>query len=158
MWPKRVEYEAGGRRDLNIFQGPVRDDPVVELTITDPYAAAGERARGCLVEFCSKLAGENRRLLQRVQLTTFDAESAETERPESTQQQYDDMQARWTRTFGQQPRLAHTQKSKRQTRNLHDRIVRARTRSGRTLIWDLGRGIDGVMGTRFSCVVNLTEL
>ena len=42
-------------------------------------------------------------------------------------------------------------------RTLHDREVRAITRSGRTLIWDLGHGVDGVMLTRDKCVVTLTE-
>lgn len=46
------------------------------------------------------------------------------------------------------------QKSRRSGGDLHDRFVRAKLENGDTVIWDLGRGIDGVMNARWSCVVN----
>ena len=46
------------------------------------------------------------------------------------------------------------QKSRRSGGDLHDRVVRAKLENGDTVIWSLGRGIDGVMNARCSCVVN----
>ncbi|TKD51845.1 hypothetical protein [Sphingomonas baiyangensis] len=77
--------------------------------------------------------------------------------PESSAQQYEAMQARWRRDFAVTP-LTHRQQSKWQAADLHDREVRVLTRSGRTILWDLGRGIEGVMSPRFGFRVNVTEL
>jgi hypothetical protein len=41
-------------------------------------------------------------------------------------------------------------------REFHDRFVEAKTMSGKTLIWDLGRGIDGLMNQQRECVVTCT--
>ncbi|WP_374944919.1 DEAD/DEAH box helicase [Sphingomonas sp.] len=154
-WPRRAIYQAGAARNLAIFTGPVGDDPVRELVIVDPYAAAGERARQSLVDFVGLLAGSA--AIDEVQLITFDADSIDLPVPESSEHQRLDLRARWQARFGASRGLQHFQRSKRQNRNLHDREVRATTRSGRTLIWDLGRGIDGVMQTRHGCRVTLTE-
>jgi len=43
-------------------------------------------------------------------------------------------------------------------RPLNDREVRVTTQSGRSLVWDLGRGIDGIMTNTFGSRVNMTEL
>lgn len=156
-WPMRVVFAPNTARDLSIFCEPIAADPVVELTMVDPYAVAGDRARDHVVRFADMLLKENGGALERAQLITYDAESVDIDRPESSDEQYEDMQTRWRRRFGAKPALHHVQRSKRQSRDLHDREVRVTTRSGRTLIWDLGRGIDGVMGSRFGCRVNLTE-
>lgn len=92
-----------------------------------------------------------------LRLITFDADSVEVRPPESSDYQYADMQDRWRKSFGERVGLQFFQQSKRDNRTLHDREVRAVTRSGRTLIWDLGHGIDGVMQNRFKCNVTLTE-
>lgn len=155
-WPHRVVFEPGKARDLTIFLAPLAGDPPREVQITDPYAAAGHRARAAVAEFVAMLVG-NAAPPARTLLTTYDGESIERP-PESSAEQYEQMQARWRQQFGVDAPLMHRQRSKWQAADLHDREVRVVTRSGRTLLWDLGRGIDGVMGTKFGCRVNVTEL
>lgn len=154
-WPSRVVFDPDKPRDLTIFTAPLAGDPPVEVHIIDPYAAAGHRARAATADFVAMLVG-NAPPPMRTTLTTYDGESLERP-PETSVEQYDQMQSRWRQRFGTTP-LAHRQRSKWQAADLHDREVRVLTRSGRTLVWDLGRGIDGVMGTKFGCRVNLTEL
>ena len=155
IWPQRVVYQPNTPRDLTIFTAPVAGDPPVEIHIVDPYAAAGQRARDATAAFVAMLVGEAL-APARVTLTTYDGESIERP-PESSAQQYEAMQARWRRDFAATP-LTHRQRSKWQAADLHDREVRVLTRSGRTILWDLGRGIDGVMSTKFGFRVNVTEL
>jgi len=155
-WPKRVVYEPNAARDLTIFKAPIAADPVRELIIVDPYACAGSRARQAGTDFAAMMTGDARSL-DRVQLVTYDADDVDLRDPESSTAQYDDMQRRWRARFGDRPVLHHQQRSKRQARDLHDREVRSITTGGRTLIWDLGRGIEGVMSNRFGCRVTLTE-
>ena len=154
-WPQRVVYQPDTPRDLTIFTAPVAGDPPVEIHIVDPYAAAGQRARDATTAFVAMLVGESP-APARVTLTTYDGESIERP-PETSAQQYEAMQARWHRDFAATP-LTHRQRSKWQAADLHDREVRVLTRSGRTVLWDLGRGIDGVMSTRFGFRVNVTEI
>ena len=155
VWPRRVVYLPGIARDLTIFRAPVADDPVCQLVIVDPYAAAGDRARRATVAFVGLLLSDA--LVEAVRLVTFDAESVSLHTPESNAFQHVDMHERWRAAFGERPGLQFMPRSKRQDRSLHDREVRAITRGGRTLIWDLGHGIDGVMLTRDKCTVTLTE-
>ena len=155
-WPKRIVYEPNVARDLTIFKAPIANDPVRELMIIDPYACAGARARQAVADFAAMMAGEAR-ALDRVQLVTYDADDVDLRDPESSTAQYDDMQQRWRARFGERPQLHHQQLSKGQERDLHDREVRATTADGRVLIWDLGRGIEGVLSNRFGCRVTLTE-
>ena len=155
-WPSRVVYDPGVPRDLTIFRAPLAADPPREVHIIDPYAAAGHRARGAVADFVAMLVGDAPPPARTV-LTTYDGESIE--RPaESSVQQYDEMQARWRQRFGAAAPLTHKQRSKWQAADLHDREVRVITRCGRAFLWDLGRGVDGVMGTKFGCQVNITEL
>ena len=154
-WPRRVVYMPGAARDLSIFRVPVAADPVRELIIIDPYAAAGERARRSTVAFARLLIGDA--AAEPVRLITLDAESVSLHSPESNDFQHVDMHDRWRTAFGDRTSLQFIPRSRRQDRTLHDREVRAITRSGRTLIWDLGHGVDGVMLTRDKCVVTLTE-
>lgn len=155
-WPGRVVYEANGTRDYTIFSAPIADDPVRELIIVDPYAAAGATARAATARFARMLLGDGASATT-ARLITFAAEDVDTRVAETSDQQYADMQHRWRQTFGDRVDLQFFQQSRRSNRSLHDREVRAVTRSGRTLIWDLGRGIDGVMANRFRCNVTLTE-
>lgn len=155
-WPHRVVFEPGKARDLTIFLAPLAGDPPREVQITDPYAAAGHRARAAVAEFVAMLVGDAPPPV-RTTLTTYDGESIERP-PESSAEQYEQMQTRWRQQFGVDAPLTHKQRSKWQAADLHDREVRVITKSGRTLLWDLGRGIDGVMGTKFGCRVNVTEL
>jgi len=155
-WPSRVVFAPDEARDLAIFHAPLEGDPPQEVHIVDPYAAAGHRARSAVADFVAMLMNGGG-APARTTLVTYDGESIERP-PETSAVQYDEMQARWRQRFGHNAPLAHHQRSKWQAADLHDREVRVITRSGRTLLWDLGRGIDGVMGTRFGCRVNLCEL
>ncbi|MCX7864545.1 MAG: hypothetical protein N2423_05865 [Novosphingobium sp.] len=67
------------------------------------------------------------------------------EEPETSKQQYDHLRQCWGRAFNGTVPLAHEQVFRRGNRRLHDREVCAVTRSGRKLVWDLGRGIEAVM-------------
>lgn len=153
-WPLRVRFEPNVRRNLTIFRGPLAGDPPTDIQIVDPYAAAGHRARTAVTDFVAMLV-DGAPPPSRVVLTTYDGESIERP-PETSAEQYDQMQASWRKRFASIP-LTHHQRSKYQSADLHDREVRVITRSGKVYLWDLGRGIDGVMGTRFGCRVNLSE-
>ena len=155
-WPKRIVYEEGGLRDRTIFTGPVAGDPVKELAIVDPYGAAGDRGRRMIADFARILIGDGRGV-EPVRLVAFDAESVELHRNETSDIQYEHMLECWQKTFAGGPPLQFVQVSKRGNRQLHDREVRVTTRSGRTLIWDIGRGIAGVMTALYQCTVVLTE-
>lgn len=155
-WPRRVVYEEGGTRDRTIFTAPIANDPVRELIIIDPYGAAGDYSRRMTVDFAKVLIGDGAGV-EPVKLVTFDAESVSLNIAESSDHQYSQMQDYWQKCFNDRVVLQFKQLSKRGNRQLHDREVRALTRGGRTLIWDLGRGIEGVMSARFRCTVTLTE-
>lgn len=154
--PPRVVYEQGQARDMAIFLAPLEGEIVDTLIIVDPYAAAGVLARRRTVEFAKMLLGPGGSCSS-VQLTCFVAEDVETYEIENGEAQFDDMQAKWSAAFPQIP-LHFRQESKRGNRSLHDREVTVKTRSERTLVWDLGRGIDGVMAERHQCRVNFSEL
>ncbi|WP_311267490.1 SNF2-related protein [Sphingobium sp. WCS2017Hpa-17] len=154
-WPQRVVYQPGGARDYRIFKGPIEADPVRELRIVDPYGAAGARARQNVVDFARMLLKDGQGV-DSVQLITADTEFVDVDPPENDATQYGDMHDRWQRTFGRDVPLQFIALSKRGNSSLHDREVQAVTRSGRTLIWDLGRGIDAVMHNRHQCRVVLT--
>ena len=108
-----------------------------------------------MVDFARMLLKQGQGV-ERVHIVTFDADSVDVSHPESSDMQYADMHDRWRTAFGQDVALQFIPVSKRGNRSLHDREVQATTRSGKQLTWDLGRGIDGVMGNRFGCTVVLT--
>ncbi|QNE05227.1 DEAD/DEAH box helicase [Croceicoccus marinus] len=149
---QRVVFEQYGQRDWTIFEQYARDARIERLEIQDPYCCADEQARGRLINFIGRfeqLASE----IAAVQIVTFDADSVQTRDPESTRDQRQDLEGRWNRMLASVP-LHLAQKSRRSGGDLHDRFVRAKLDNGDTVIWDLGRGIDGVMNARWSCVVN----
>ncbi|MGD9665357.1 MAG: helicase-related protein, partial [Novosphingobium sp.] len=152
----RVVFAQGGPRDMAIFTKPLAQDPIRTLRIIDPYAAAGDRARQNTVRFAQRLLGEGRGG-QSVLLVTFDTQDVSTYHAETSNDQYDDMHQRWARAFNGKVDLEYVQVARNGNRDLHDREVRATTQSGRHFIWDVGRGIDGVMKNNHRCVVVLTE-
>lgn len=149
---QRVVFEQYGQRDWTIFEQYVRDAKIALLEIQDPYCCADGAARGRLVNFISRLA-QLASHIAAVQLVTFDADSIQTREPEGTHDQRRDLEERWSRMLASVP-LHLAQKSRRSTGDLHDRFVKARLADGDAIIWDLGRGIDGIMNARWSCVVN----
>jgi hypothetical protein len=149
---QRVVFEQYGPRDWAIFEQYTRDAAITRLEIQDPYCCADEQARGRLVNFIGRfqqLASE----IAAVHIVAFDADSVQTKEVESTSDQRKDLEQRWNRLLSSVP-LHLAQKSRRSVGDLHDRYVKARLGNGDTVIWDLGRGIDGVMNARWSCVVN----
>ncbi|VVT00791.1 DEAD/DEAH box helicase [Erythrobacter sp. EC-HK427] len=152
QYVRRVVFEQYGQRDWTIFEQYVRDARIGWLEIQDPYCCADEQARGRLINFISRLA-QLASEIAAVQIVTFDADSVQTREPESTHDQRQDLEDRWRRMLAS-VRLHLAQKSRRSGGDLHDRYVRAQLENGDTIIWDLGRGIDGVMNARWSCVVN----
>ncbi|RNJ61804.1 MAG: ATP-dependent helicase [Porphyrobacter sp. IPPAS B-1204] len=149
---QRVVFEQYGQRDWTIFEQYARDAHITLLEIQDPYCCADGQARGRLINFVgrfSQLASE----ITSVHIVTFDADSVQTREPEGTNDQRKDLEQRWERVMASVS-LRLVQKSRRSAGDLHDRYVKAHLSSGGCVIWDLGRGIDGIMNARWSCVVN----
>ncbi len=149
---QRVVFEQYGQRDWTIFEQHVRNAKIGLIEIQDPYCCADEQARGRLVNFISrfhKIASQ----IEAVHIVTFDADSVQTRDTESTNEQRRDLEERWNRNLAS-VQLHLVQKSRRSVGDFHDRFVKAHLANGDNVIWDLGRGIDGVMSARWSCVVN----
>lgn len=147
---QRVVFEQYGPRDWAIFEQYARDAAITRLEIQDPYCCADERSRARLLNFVVRFE----RLADRigaVQIVAFDADSIQSR--ESTRDQRDDIETQWKRVLAAIP-LHLTQRSRRAGGDLHDRFVKAKLENGDTVVWDLGRGIDGVMNVKWSCVVN----
>ena len=92
------------------------------------------------------------RRIDAVTCHTLDAESVENW-DESDTDQRSDLERRWQASFAASPSLRHIQISKRINRTFHAREITARFASGRTILWDLDNGIDGVMRRDRRCVV-----
>jgi hypothetical protein len=149
--PGRYVFEPNKLRDFAIFLSPIAGDHIVELLIKDPYACARHNNRQHLVDFMKQLAGAARRI-DAVTCHTLDAESVENW-DESDTDQRSDLERRWQASFAASPSLRHIQISKRINRTFHAREITARFASGRTILWDLDNGIDGVMRRDRRCVV-----
>ncbi|HEY0085119.1 MAG TPA: DEAD/DEAH box helicase [Allosphingosinicella sp.] len=149
---RRVEFAQGGTRDWTIFDQYLDGAVIVRLEVQDPYCCAGDDARGRLVGFLKRFAEKAARL-DRVEILTFDAESVATRQVETTRAQREELERRWKARLGNID-LRLTQRSKRAGGDLHDRFVRAHLAGGESVVWDIGRGIDGIMSARWSCVVN----
>jgi len=152
---QRVVYEQYGQRDWTIFEQYVRGAHIERLEIQDPYCCADNQARGRLVNFVHRFM-EMASKLDTVQVVAYDADSIQTRELESTSAQRSDLEVRWQRMAG--PVALHlSQRSRRSMGDFHDRFVRALLDNGDVVIWDLGRGIDGVMNAKWSCVVNVFQ-
>lgn len=149
---QRVVFAQHGPRDWTIFEQYARDANIALLEIQDPYCCADGQARGRLVNFISRF-GQLASQIAAVHVVAFDADSVQTREPESTNDQRRDLEERWNRMLAS-VQLHLAQKSRRSVGDLHDRFVKARLANGDSVIWDLGRGIDGIMSARWSCVVN----
>ncbi|MBV1919019.1 MAG: DEAD/DEAH box helicase [Sphingomonadaceae bacterium] len=149
---QRVVYEQYEPRDWTIFEQFVREARIDVLEIQDPYCCADEQARGRLLNFVNRFCDLAAKLGE-VQIVTFDADSVDKRLPETNGDQRADLEERWQRAIGSTP-LHLAQRSRRSKGDLHDRFVRAELENGDAVIWDLGRGIDGVMNAKWSCVVN----
>lgn len=153
--PRRIVLQPGDPRDLRIFTLPLNGARVTRLAIRDPYACAGPAARRALIEFMRALSSAA--TIDQVALTCFDGDVDLAGGWETTEQQRDDLAYRWRQAFASGPRLHHQQLSRRQHRSFHDREITADIADGRQLLWDVSRGISGVMEQRHECRVVLCE-
>jgi hypothetical protein len=153
--PRRVVFRPGVRRDFAIFERHVAGEQLIELRVRDPYACASGANRGHLLDFLKVIQGAASGLSS-VSVTCWDAETARPDGRETNADQRRDFEGRWGQRFGAQSRPKLNQISGRQVREFHDRFVEAKTMSGKKLIWDLGRGIDGLMNQQRECVVTCT--
>lgn len=151
---RRVIFEVGGLRDWTIFHQHVENEIIDDLRIIDPYCCANERSRRHLVDFIARFARAADGL-HSVHVISFDAASVDTY--ESDELQRRDFEARFLSKLPDIP-FRHVQKSRRSTGDLHDRSVEARLRCGETALWDLGRGIEGVMTANHACTVNALRM
>jgi hypothetical protein len=154
-WPARMAYAPMRARDYAIFTGPIAREHVTELVIRDPYGCASARNREILVAFVAMLV-QSADSVGDTRIVTFDGDSIETRASESSVFQRDDLERKWRDRFSGRPPLRHSQLSRRQHRYFHDRTVRAKTASGREIIWDVSNGLDGVMLPQKECVVHVT--
>lgn len=150
---QRIVYKPYGPRDWTIFEQYLRGAEIDRLEIEDPYCCADDKARGRLVAFAQRFQSLCASLAA-VQVVAYDATSIQSRVAETNSDQRADLEARWLRGMGTVT-LHLSQKSRRSGSDLHDRCVRAILASGDIVIWDLGRGIDGVMNAKWSCVVNV---
>lgn len=149
---QRVVFEQYGVRDWTIFEQHIQDERIGLLEIQDPYCCADGQARARLINFISRFS-QLASHIEAVHVVTYDADSIQTREPESTNDQRRDLEDRWNQTLAS-VQMHLVQRSRRSAGDLHDRYVNARLANGDSIIWDLGRGIDGVMSARWSCVVN----
>lgn len=154
-FPRRVAFAARTARNMSIFHDPVRGERIVQLTVRDPYGCADDRNRQAIVDLAAELAKSAASIAEAL-IVSFDAESADRNYRETSGHQREDLENRWHRVFPRGPQIRHVQLSRRQVRSFHDRSIQARTASGRTIIWDLSNGVDGVMLPHKECTVHLT--
>ena len=149
---RRVVFEVGGLRDWAIFTQHIERATIQSLRIIDPYCCANDVARRRLVDFVGRFANVSAGISS-VQIVSFDADALQ-DNWESDDDQRRDLS---TRIASKLPNaeFRHIQKSRRSSDDLHDRSVTAVLDGGDRVIWDLGRGIDGVMTAKYACTVNV---
>lgn len=148
---RRVVFEVGGMRDWAIFTQYIENRVIQSLRIIDPYCCANEAARRRVVDFVFRFAKAADGLAH-LQVTSFDADSVK-DCWESDDDQARDLRSRMASKLPG-TEFRHIQKSRRSSEDLHDRSVTAHLVNGEKVIWDLGRGIDGVMTAKHACTVN----
>ncbi len=149
---RRVEYAQYGQRDWTIFDQHLKGASIARLQIQDPYCCADDQARGRLVAFVRRFREQCARL-DRVEVLALDADSLSSRVPETNKDQRAGLEQRWGGAMTGVT-LQLVQRSRRAQGDLHDRFVKAHLDDGGHVVWDLGRGIDGVMSAKYACVVN----
>lgn len=148
---RRVVFEVGGLRDWAIFTQHIENAAILSLRIIDPYCCANEGSRRRLVDFVVRFAKASDGVAS-ISVVSFDADSLK-DCWESDDDQRRDLAARVKAKLPEVD-FRHIQKSRRHADDLHDRSVTAKLDGGDQVIWDLGRGIDGVMTAKHACTVN----
>lgn len=152
---RRMSFASNTPRDWSIIDDPVRGEQLVSVTIRDPYACSSPWHRDHVIAFVKRLEGVTRGI-EDVILLAFDGDSVNRLQPETAAEQQEDMDRRWRQRFSGGPPLRLRLISRRQQRSFHDRQVKAVTRSGRTILWDLTNGVDGLMAPNKECTVIMT--
>lgn len=148
---RRVVFEVGGLRDWSIFSQYIHSKTIISMRIVDPYCCANEGARRRLADFVARFAHESGGISS-IHIVSFDADAFEENRESGDDQRRD----LTTRIESKLPdaKFRYVQRSRRSADDLHDRSVAVVLDDGDTVIWDLGRGIDGVMTAKYACTVN----
>lgn len=147
----RYVFEPHRVRDFSIFTNPIAGAHIAELLVKDPYACARDNNRTHLINFIKQLV-DTAKQIDAVTCQTFDAESAGSW-GETDADQRNALDKRFRAVFSGTPTLRHIQISKRVNRAFHAREVTVRLASGKTILWDLDNGVDGVMRKDRRCVV-----
>jgi hypothetical protein len=148
---RRVVFEVGGLRDWSIFTQYIKSKAISSMQIIDPYCCANEGSRRRLADFVARFASEAGGISS-VHIVSFHANVFEDNRETGDEQRRDLA----TRLANKVPSATfrYVQKSRRSAEDIHDRSVSVVLENGDTIIWDLGRGIDGVMTAKYACTVN----
>ena len=151
----RIEYKRYGPRDWAIFTQYLDGAEINQIKIMDPYCLASAQQRQRLVDFVHRFT-QHATFIKTVQVTAYDSESTNPRILESRKKQRDDLEQRWEKQI-ENVTLYTNLHSLRAQGDLHDRSIKAFTDDNSTIIWDLGRGIEGVMTAKYACVVNATR-
>jgi hypothetical protein len=149
--PVRYEKTAGQDIPWPLFTECLANKAVKRVDIIDPYAAAGPRNCKLLVEF---LAGLRERdvSFQNLTLECWDALSVDREFSDCAAQSRFLANAIVGAGLGD-VRFYPTFRSHRGGTQMHDRKIVATFEDGTTVTWDIGGGIDYLMGKRYGTTI-----
>jgi superfamily II DNA or RNA helicase len=152
--PLRRLKKLGDAPPMRLFVDPLQYFGPVRLDIVDPYAAGSLQSCEVLADFLTVLKSE-RVNLSRVCLECYDAESLEHGFASNGLQSSSLARLLRERSLDD-IRFFPEFRSRRKGARLHDRRIVARNEDGGRLVWDLGRGIDGLMLRHRDCTINRT--
>lgn len=148
----RIEFKESGTRDWTIFDQYIEHVKIKRLQIIDPYCCSDERSTGYLLNFVNRFNNKADHI-DRVQIFAYDVTSIKSFNYTSNTHQREDFEKRWE-SFLPNIKFEFIQKSKRANQDFHDRSIKAYCENGDTIIWDAGRGIEGIMSSKRACTVN----
>jgi hypothetical protein len=149
----RFEKQANQPPPLHLFTDALCKAGPVRLDIEDPYVAGSVDSCRALGEFLAALrsAGVD---LERVAVTCWDNDSLERNLGSDAVQRRVLSDA--LNHFGVADIRFLPEFVSRRRRQLHDRSISSRLVDGTRIIWDLGRGIEGLMTPRQQCTITRT--
>lgn len=149
---RRVEFKKGGTRDWTIFDQYIEQAKIKRLEIIDPYCCSDERSTGYLLNFINRF-NDKAQHIGRFQIFTYDVASIKSFDYQTNAHQREDFEQRW-QNFLPNTNFEFIQKSRRADQDFHDRSIKAHCENGDIIIWDVGRGVEGIMSAKQACVVN----
>lgn len=147
----RVVKREGQAPPYAIFVDPLRQAQAVKLDIVDPYIGGSRQSCRAVAEFLAHLRSEGVQF-DRVSLACWDNDSLEYGGHVNQQAQARAMLEAIQHFKLDDLRIFPEFISRRQ-KPLHDRWIKARLGDGTEIIWDLGRGVEGVMSPRHPCTI-----